>query len=244
MTETLYQLWTKATGFIYSLITATQDLFAIWSGQLQPEPTWQELSEQNKEMLRLWQTSNECSTVVIAIQVHTLERDKNRITEIGLSAWRITNNSEIQSFSWRVKENTESKYKRSTEAINQFAFGESHSISEKNIGLILDGELRWWITHHERICVVGHGVSSALEVLNRHWRLPEHSLVLDTQAIWQYQNRETDGVSLEECLGKMPHIGFNPLLLGNAGNESKCIAYLFAALGQHVEFADKQNVFL
>lgn len=225
-----YQLWAIVTGLILSFIAATY--YLLTARNTQSKSTLQEQSDENQQLREIWQTFDKCSTAIIAIQIYTLEHDENKITEIGLSAWPIKNGTNMKTFCWQVRENIEPvAYNSAAEIPDMFAFGETRLVHERNIGPLIDGFLKYWLTQYERVCLVGHGITRVLDPLSRHWKLPDQILVLDTQRIWQQQTEQIDELDLEECLRRLPIPELDCSLLGNAGNDSRCIAYILESLG-------------
>lgn len=232
MTDTDYQLWAAAAGLVLSFIAAAHYFIAPRNTPSQTNPTWQQLFNENEQLLEFWETCKDYSTIVITIQVYILEQDESKITEIGVSVSSLEDVLSIHSFNWPVKENFGSGHDGVMEPTHIFSFGPTRPVSEDSISSLLSTIFGRWTAPYERACIVVHGMGHVLGFLNRYWKLPEDLPVFDTRRLSQFQHQGADG-RLEDCLRELPSAELHDVLLGNAGNDSRYIMHLFRHLARH-----------
>ncbi|KAI1480321.1 hypothetical protein F4774DRAFT_379290 [Daldinia eschscholtzii] len=178
--------------------------------------------------------SQNLPALFVTISVNTGEANSTKIKDIGISVWHtnIVEESEIESYHWRIIENMEDEHVHTISDIETFAFGDSEDIHAAEISDRLNTVLGSSVAEFSNTTIIGYDTQSMKELLRDHWRLPASVEMLDTERIWQIQHRRSDRVPLEIALDTTPGVVYEKGLLHNAGNEARFTLLLLQAQGR------------
>ncbi|KAI4863588.1 hypothetical protein F4820DRAFT_426508 [Hypoxylon rubiginosum] len=185
--------------------------------------------DQNKQLATLLNRSEQSTVIFVAIEAHFLDQAGVKTVEIGLSTWCPDIISSVECHHWIIQHDIslENGYNSSI-----FQYGTTQVVTESQIKSILSRYFESLESHFTTISVVGYNIHSTLEILEKHWRVPDSTIVLDTQNIWQSLHGRTCSVPLEQALETTHGVKFSRHLLNNAGNDSRYIIDLLLALGE------------
>jgi hypothetical protein len=157
---------------------------------------------------------------------------ESRLGEVGLSIWSPGQAYyERECLHWVIKEGP--PHKTPDAPIRpSFYFGETEYVKSSEIGPLLHDEIFSLQQSYSHICIVGHGTGRILGHLREFWQVPNGAKVIDTQKVWQYQQKNMCSVPLLAALEIVPSMMYEKQLLGNAGNEAQFTLYLLRALGE------------
>ncbi|KAI1646701.1 uncharacterized protein F4817DRAFT_316417 [Daldinia loculata] len=190
--------------------------------------------DDNEKLASLLRESNKHVTVFISIDVHAWELDRTKITDIGMSAWYSGGNDDnvVLSRHWQIEENKLLKDRYMLNDPDIFTFGKTELISESQIAQKIDYIFESLGAGCQRTVIVGHGIRSTLDLLEKFWEPPgSEVIILDTQIIWQLQNHQSNKVTLETALISASDLSYNVHFLHNTGNNARFILNLLQEQG-------------
>ncbi|KAI0110595.1 hypothetical protein F4776DRAFT_642458 [Hypoxylon sp. NC0597] len=189
-------------------------------------------------LARTWRESKDQATVFVSIDVHAWDIDQSKITDIGMALWHpiASGESDIHCFYWRIKENLSLQYRHMVNESDIFNFGSTGLLNENQVGTIFE-DMFSSLARFQRVVLVGHDIRSTLELLNKYWKPPETTTILDTQRVWQIQHRSSQQVALGEALETTSDVLYHNHLLNNAGNDARFTLCLLQAQGSATQIA-------
>lgn len=209
--------------------------------------------EENHKLRDVWKkTKNENEdegegedTQIGFISLHIIsQKDKETgIDQIGMSKWRSNGWTGMVSVHCQVEQETtmgvsavsegavsEAAYPRLI--AGDFLFGDTEVIIESDVGPWLDATFKSFQINQDIIYLVGHDIHRILHLVQQYWKVPSDVVILDTRAIWEFQNGVTEHPSLEETMEWVTDYRRRKSSIHNAGNISQFLLSLLRAQGR------------
>jgi hypothetical protein len=192
-----------------------------------PNPT-----TDNQLLAELWHKPDNSEVVFVAISVYAAMQENQKIREVGISTWCLANDSKINSYHWRVNDESPSEGTSTLSDHAGFQYGTSEDICPLEVKPKLEQLFYSLKRHFSTICVILHDSERSIRLLESVWVLPSQTLLIDTQRVWTTQRGGSGRISLYSALREAPILSRYKHLVGNPGNDSRFILCLLQALGE------------
>ncbi|KAI8947831.1 hypothetical protein F4801DRAFT_559430 [Xylaria longipes] len=187
--------------------------------------------DENGKLAAIWGVSDKSNVVFIALDVQASNNGPNRIADIGLSLWCLDDIAVPQSYYWQISDEAYVDSQPNPNNLDPFLHGSTRLICEKNIGHVMDSVFRDAALSYETLCIVGHNISTKLDLLGAYWSTPEGTIVLDIEKMWQAWHRTRNRIDLDELIQTIVRTETHPYMLNNAGNRAREILRLLRLQG-------------
>lgn len=185
------------------------------------------VKEENKRLLEVWKETKNGNILFLAIQVRT-SHTNNKINQIGISRWWPDGWAQLDSFHGQIEQETMVD-RSSHQSVDGFIFGETETIYDPDVGPWLDHTFKALQSPHQTTCLIGHNIRHILHLIQPYWQIPSNMIVLDTRAIWEFQNEATQHPSFKQTLEGVDGYRGDESILNNAGNGARLTLKLLQA---------------
>lgn len=183
--------------------------------------------QENNRLIEVWKKAKNHEIGFITLHIISQKDNKTKIGQIGMSKWRSNGWTHAADVHCQVeKEIAVSESPYSQLIASDFIFGDTEVITESDVGPWLDATFRSFQINQDTICLVGHDIRRILHLVQPYWKVPSEVIVLDTRAIWEFQNQATKHPSFKETLAGVVGHGHADILFNNAGNDARFLVEL------------------
>ena len=162
--------------------------------------------QEKKKLLDAWSASAISEVMFVSIEVSHRNNETSEISEIALSSWFMNHFRKIRTSLWIIRpEKLEDEEYNTHENPNSVS-GTLQHIRVDEIPIHLTDQFSGFKKQSEKLYLIGYDINKTLDLMRHIWVLPQDVVVIDTEMVFQSQNRGVSRLPFEACIERIPQL--------------------------------------